>query len=448
MIRTYREAMKYGNMWHLTLTYDDFHLPMSQVVFSVDRDSGLMSPVVPPASVEKVATITKVTEVRRFHKRSGKPLASVFPTLTEMLPAFSAGRASILADLDSPKRRAPRVFSEDLPSFGYDRSDLAYHYVESPSYDPKDVQDLFKYCKLWYSRDFGEVIDNLRYIVSPEYGERSTRRPHYHCILINCPEHFARFLADVWCHGYWKHFKNGNSRKYFGYGEKITLQKVWLHNSRYSGNGFKNVASYLSKYTCKGFMDNPAALSGYTQTMRVMTSKNFGSQLSEDERRHFLALDVFDYNPDNISRLPKKKLSEIVDLIISRLTYKFPVDVDKEQFPYKLPSCIRRRIFGFRLCKSRQDLPKYLAARIPPGEAFPPSGKTVYNSIYYAVSDVVRDRLLQKMQRQFEDFVAQSSSKDLPSAVAAFQVYLQSSLKEREETHKQNLLKYLKHATI
>lgn len=447
MIRTYREAMKYGNMWHLTLTYDEEHLPVAKSLFYTDKDTGLMVQREAAEPYHKSLQVTKVTEVKRYRK-NGKhlPLKSKYPELREALPVKSPLRDEILSDIGfSRASRVPRC-----PSFSlaHDGALAEYTYVESPSYDPKDVQDLIKRCKLWFERDYGISIYNLRYIISPEYGERSTRRPHYHCILINCPENFANFLREVWKRGYFKHFKNGNTNKYFGYGDRVSLQKVWLHHKRYSGNGFKNVASYLSKYTCKGFMDNPAAINGFTCKMRVMTSKNFGSQPTLVELHHWLALDKFKYDPEDVSRLPKKKLQDIVQTIVDRLKFTFPTDVDQQQFPYRIPTVIRQRLFGARLCKSRQDLPKWLQRRIPIGETFPPSGKMVYNGIYYAVQDFIRSRTLQTLQKQFAEFVANSHSENLSQAVASFESYKQSLLKSREEAHKQNLLKYLKHATI
>lgn len=446
MIRTYREAMKYGKMYHLTLTYDEAHLPVAKSLFYTDKDTGLMVQKYAGEAYHKSLQVTRVTKVRRFHKRTQRELSPVFPVYREQLPLNSPCREEILADIGYSRAR----FVPRCPSFAlaHDGVLAEYTYVESPSYDPKDVQELIKRCKLWFERDYGRIIYNLRYIISPEYGERCTRRPHYHCILINCPEDFAKFLQETWKNGYFKHFKNGNTNKYFGYGDRVTLQKVWLHHERYSGNGFKNVASYLSKYTCKGFLDNPAALSGFTQKMRVMTSLNFGSQPTLVEINHWLALDKFEYNPEDISNLPKAQLKDIVSTIVDRLKYTFPENVDAKQFPYRIPSVLRAKLFGARLCRSRQDLPKWLSRRIPIGETFPPSGKIIYNAIYYAVQDFIRNRTIQTLQKEFADFVANARSKNLPETVAAFEQYKRSLLKDREEAKRQNLLKYLKHATI
>ena len=73
-------------------------------------------------------------------------------------------------------------------------------YFETRSYDSSDFQHFLKYCKTEFGRK-NFPVENLRYMVSPEYGERYTRRPHMHCILINCPHEFAVFLQHAWKNG-------------------------------------------------------------------------------------------------------------------------------------------------------------------------------------------------------------------------------------------------------
>lgn len=203
-----------------------------------------------------------------------------------------------------------------------------------------------------------------------EYGPNSTRRPHWHFLLINSDYNFAKFLFHAWKVGFCKVFKNGSTKMYFGYGRKSTLQKVNLYSKRYKGNGFKNVAGYVSKYVAKGCFDSPAVNMRLTVPVRVLTSKHFGAQLSEEERRHFLALDLYHYNPNCLDHVPADLLSKIVDTIIRRLHFYFDESCkttreERKPFPYKLPKVLQAVIFDKRIAKTRSDLPDSYDGKAP-----------------------------------------------------------------------------------
>lgn len=444
MIRAYREAAKYGNIYHLTLTYDEDHLPLAQSVRWVDTDTGELSKY--PVAVDVIRKDWKCTSelhFPRFHKKYGYRLKKDRVVRRFEMLADSPLREQVLSQEEMKMRGEPRMASVLYQPVN--EKGLEYHYFETPSYDAKDVIGLIKYCKLQFARQ-GRAVENLRYLISPEYGERNTRRPHYHCLLINCPYDFAKYLWTTWRFGVIKSFKNGNIRKHFGYGVRATLQSIAMSSKKYKGNGYKNIAAYVSKYTCKGWLDNPAAIGRFTVPMRVHSSIGFGSDLSDTERDWYLALDQYMYDPSDTSKLSKKTLDEIVNTIVRRLTYHIPGcnDSDGKPLPYKLPDSLRKRIFDYKLCKSRQDFSRYLRQHLPIGQDFPVSGKSCYNAIYYAVSDFLRNKLLQEREAKFADFVSHFPSENLSAAVAAFELREQVGLQQREENHRENLLRYIR----
>lgn len=448
MYRAYKEAKKYGNMYHLTLSYSETCVPMARSLWKCWHDTGELVKVRDAEAIHKKKTVVGTYSISRFDHRFKHKFVRLKPRVVNYYAwrADSPLRVKVIA---APQRGSiPSLQSKPLEDFGFAK-DFNYQYFETRSYDTKDFQSFLKYCKTEFGRRYFNV-ENLRYLVSPEYGERKTRRPHLHCILINCPEQFAQFLADVWSKGYQKKFKNGNVKTYFGYG-RATLQHVNLKCKKYKGDGFKNVACYVSKYTCKGFLDNPCALQGFTAKMRVLTSKGFGDILSESERRHYLALDKFEYDPEDLRGLPQLTIQQIVDTIINRLFFTLPGVVDKNgnSIKFPLPNRILKSVFRFRLCKSGQDFPRYLKeGRYPIDCTTPKNGKSIWSAISYEVKNTLRNRFIQDNEDKLKSFISQFGSEYLSKAVAEFNRFQRAAASAREENKKQYLLKQLKYATI
>lgn len=447
MYRAYKEACKYGNMFHLILTYNEECVPMAKSLWTCDHDTGQLVRKELPQAIHKEPVVIGKYVISRFDKRYKKKMVRLAPKVINYTAwrSVSPLRYKVLAYQDG---RKPTIMHKVLDDYGF-AVGFNYEYFETRSYDTRDFQSFLKYCKTEFSRKYFPV-ENLRYLVSPEYGEKNTRRPHMHCILINCPVEFANFLQNVWSKGYKKKFKNGNEKTYFGYGNAV-LKHVNLKDKKHKGNGFKNVACYVSKYTCKGFLDNPAALEGFTAKMRTLTSKHFGDILTEAERRHYLALDQFDYNPEDLRGLPRVTLDKIIDTIISRLHFTISeiVDKDGKSIKFSLPDRILKSIFHFRLFKVGQDLPNYL--REGPylfDYVVPKSGKTLWSAIYYEVKNTLRNRHIQDDTSKLKEYLLQCPSKDFSKACALFESNRVAALAAREENKKQYLLKQLKYATI
>lgn len=72
MIRAYREAQKYGSMFHLTLTYDEKHLPVAESVWRTDTETGLMTQVDSPFVEFAKMTVINERHYPRYSKRVRK----------------------------------------------------------------------------------------------------------------------------------------------------------------------------------------------------------------------------------------------------------------------------------------------------------------------------------------------------------------------------------------
>ena len=60
----------------------------------------------------------------------------------------------------------------------------------------------------------------------------------------------------------------------------------------------------------------------------------------------------------------------------------------------------------------------------------------VYSALYYRVSAFVRDKLVQDREKEFEQYLLYHPSKDLSTAVAAFEAAKSLALKVREDATK------------
>lgn len=451
MIRAYREAQKYGSMYHLTLTYDEKHLPVAQSVWRTDTETGLMiqvdSPFVEPAKMSVINERHYPRYSKRVRKDGTRRRLKDKVCFDSERVFDSFERELCLSDHEPEMNDLPRILELSFNDFWKTDKDDFRRYI-TPSASSKDIQDWIRYCKDEYSNNHGTVPD-FRYMCFLEYGPNSTRRPHWHFILINSDYAFAKFLFHAWKVGFCKVFKNGSTKMYFGYGRKSTLQKVNLYSKRYKGNGFKNVAGYVSKYVAKGCFDSPAVNMRLTAPVRVLTSKHFGAQLTQQERRHFLALDLYHYNPNCLDHVSPDLLSKIVDTIIRRLHFYFDESCkttreERKPFPYKLPKVIQAVIFDKRLAKTRSDLPRFLQWKNTQGLEIPPSGKTCYNAIYYAVSDALQRKAMEYSEKELREYIIHFPSKDISQAVASFNAFKQGQLRAREEAHKENLLSRLR----
>lgn len=447
MYRAYREAKQYGNMYHLTLSYSEDTVPMAKSLWRVSRNTGELDRHYRPEPIHKMLTPVAEHRIIRYDRRYKHKLVrardKVFVDYIWCAPSLLRDRV-----ISAPANGIPSLQSQKLEDYGFSEG-FDFQYFETRSYDSLDFQQFLKYCKTEFGRK-NFPVENLRYMVSPEYGERNTRRPHMHCLLINCPHEFAIFLQHAWKNGIIKRFKNGSTKRYFGYG-RATLQHVNLYSKKYKGDGFKNVACYVSKYTCKGSFDNPAALQGFTAPMRVLTSKGFGDNLSKEEIEHYLALDKFDYNPEDVRGIPQKTLKDIVKTIVSRLYFTLPNVVrksDGEAIKFALPQRLLKSIFSFRICRNVEEYPRYLGEGQYLYDYTPPkSGKSIWSAISYEVKSFIRNTHIQDSQREFETFVSNFPSKDIHKAVVVFEANRLAALSVREENKKQYLLKQLKYAT-
>lgn len=83
---------------------------------------------------------------------------------------------------------------------------LQYEWFDFMRFSRDDVKKFFKRLRVHLERDGYEVGDNLKYLLTSEYGsELKTNRPHYHVLFyVNfriAPELFSKYISEAWIHG-------------------------------------------------------------------------------------------------------------------------------------------------------------------------------------------------------------------------------------------------------
>lgn len=170
-IRCYNEAVKRGSMHFITFTYNNRALPFTRTLIEVNKESG-------EVSVFGAPEVIKVNEVPLF--------------------VYDA----IMNDFDSVAKERMRSY-DVLHELSESSEDFEYYLRYMPSHDYRDIKALLKLARKWYKLTYKKDA-NFTYLVVPEFGEHSTRRPHYHCCLFGCPDVLAEFICRAWKYGLYR----------------------------------------------------------------------------------------------------------------------------------------------------------------------------------------------------------------------------------------------------
>lgn len=130
------------------------------------------------------------------------------------------------------------------------------------SYDKKDVQNVIKYFRIKYEREFGKC-PNFKYVIVPEYGGL-TLRPHFHLCIYGLDPKSIYYLKALW-------------QKRHGF---CDVKRVKLVNDDNS-DGFAKMSAYVSKYITKGLFEDQLVLKGFAFKPRITSSRYLGLESAE-----------------------------------------------------------------------------------------------------------------------------------------------------------------------
>lgn len=242
-VRCMREAAKRGSMCFLTLTYDNFYLPLQISLESVNKDSGectlmCQSPLVRPVDPEKDGAPEFVEWCR--------------------------------AELDKiPKSPSARVITKDF----FEDEEFLYRYVITPSLNRRDVRLWLKRSRVRYRREMGKPLPEFTYVVCGEMGPK-TCRPHYHLAFFGLDWTQVSYLQNQWEYGF------------------TNLKKVNAVNED-GTNGFEIASRYIGKYMSKGKFECDSVKDCLAEKPRLMMSKGLGTDLSDNLISYYRCYDLF-----------------------------------------------------------------------------------------------------------------------------------------------------------
>lgn len=411
--RVFNEAKKRGTMDFLTLTYRNESLPIKSSMWSVDRDTGLMT----------------------LYGRSD----------TEEVPQWV--RDVIVHDYESEVKSQMKSLLVKHPFSEFDdKSD--YYLSYSPCHEYEDVKKLMKLVRKHYVDDNG-LNSDFTFICVPEFGEHASRRPHYHLLFFGAPLSLTQMFARYWSNGVYRpraafarkkslvvgRFYDEDFAISYGIENFICIfpKKGFIKHSRVNSinedgsDGYAKVASYVGKYVGKGVFEDSLVKDGFVELPRISVSKHLG-ELPQDLVDWHLAKDMFgQYDDEFLSGLDKNLIQKIVEEVASRLIHSF------HGYDYKLPFQFRKQIFRGRVALSRSEVPSYLESAAYSFSEWPDSGKTIYSALYYLVQDFVRNKHLQTTKEEFENYLLYHPSEDIHQAVVAFEAMRANALKTREQ---------------
>ena len=302
----------------------------------------------------------------------------------------------------------PRYIDNDL------FQDRRYRYIAriTPSVCRKDVQNWLKRCRVYFERKEGRKLD-FSYSICSEYGSRFCR-PHYHLALLGLTEDDARKMCDLWKLGFYK------------------LDFVNRVNSDGS-DGFGKVANYIAKYVSKGDFRCDSEKDCTAFPCRQMNSKGLGDDIVDKFRNYALAFDVVGapYDPDTFFCQSAKRYlrRDEIATLVSEIPKRLAVTYDGKYY-YAIPRLLRQKIFYVKTTR----------------EALLSQNKVTYmrpSKLWRMVADAIRSQYAELDRREFAQFCADKSPREIAKACATFnlqsEVFAQYSDSIRKENYKARL---------
>lgn len=186
----------------------------------------------------------------------------------------------------------------------------------------EDIKKWKKRVKIRYERKYGKRL-SLKYILCGEYGPQ-THRPHYHGMFFGLDKEAAQMLQQDWQENY-----------------GFTCFKFIPSFSVDGSNQVEKVARYCSKYCVKvNELEDQAVKDEMVQKPRKITSQGLGvPSLAKmvQLQRYQLCKDIFQYDENNPSRtLNNKQQKQLLD------------EIKKRRKASKLPKYLLKKLFYYK----------------------------------------------------------------------------------------------------
>ena len=280
-------AQQYGSMIFVTLTYRDADIPLSCVIEQVDLDTG------------EVWNYGKLYQLRR---KSRYQEDDVFID-------------EVLRNVCISRNKSYRYTIKDLVEL----EGNLFRMVVTPSLYIRDVQLWLKRSRVSYEREYGSKLPDFKYVICGEYGNHSTKRPHYHLAFFGLDKSHVDYLVSRWTYG-------------FSY-----VQKVNAINED-GTDGFALAAKYIGKYMTKGKFDCQSVDDGFAFKSRLCSSKHLAGELSPALVSYFRCEDLIGQY-DIETPLPQDKLS----VLLKELPKRSSVRIGNSYFV--LPNVYKRQLW-------------------------------------------------------------------------------------------------------
>lgn len=387
MCRCYAQGKEAKSMHFITMTYKEEELPIAQTIYKVDKETG---------EITRISDPELLPDEKVDYPRYLVTHCEVSPRIVDV-PCY----------LDSEKQPQTKI-PGSIASLLEDLSDEAYFVRFTASLNSRDPRLAIKRFRTTWGRSHPDDPLDFKYYLCGEYGQKNTRRPHYHMLTFGLTDDQVNALAAEWHYG------------------DILVEKCNETNNDGS-NGYANVSRYVGKYSAKGMFNNPAYLSGCVPRSRCSASRGFGvDTLSDEAIKRYLALDVYDYDPNDVLALKRDpRLPKILETIKSRMVYNidytnYQKDKERKIVPFPLPKSFQRKIFNY----SR----KY--------------GYDSYSAIRYFYTDFVRDSASEHSVEEFKEFCSDYSSEDYSLACIEYEKCKKIELQNREQAAKASHIQF------
>jgi len=126
----------------------------------------------------------------------------------------------------------------------------------APKFLPKDLSinknDLKNFIRRlrrhFEPKNLCDPYDHIRYYACGEYGEKGTKRPHYHALLFNCDFNDKELLRGSSYRQLKNHFQKGAICDLY---KSKTLAKIWPYGFSTIGEVTLDSAGYVARYVMK-----------------------------------------------------------------------------------------------------------------------------------------------------------------------------------------------------
>lgn len=189
----------------------------------------------------------------------------------------------------------------------------------------KDLRLSLKRGRVQYERKHGKPLPEFKYLATGEYGKLG--RPHYHLLVFGLSHSECCELFEDW-------------RKSFGhiYIKSVVPKKKGVSQQ----DAVQATCRYVSKYMCKGILDDSKVIAGVAEKPRKMASLGFGFwNPTEKEKEYYLGYDII--GPYSLD-LKGVDMVEYRNKVLPRVTERCKCFIQNNK-PLHFPKPLKQKIF-------------------------------------------------------------------------------------------------------